>query len=53
MSSLEDLRKKVKEKEEREAEFLERKKLEEQLEQGTVRGIVKKLGKGLIKKILK
>lgn len=53
MTEIEELREKVKQKRKLEAEQLEKEKLKEELEKGTVRGLIKKGGMGLLKKLLK
>ena len=49
---LEDLRKKVKDKEDKDAVEKEKTKLKEQLEKGTIRSVAKKVGKNLFKKLM-
>lgn len=53
MTELDDLRNKVKEKRKYNQEELEKQKLKAELEEGTLKGVTKKIGKGLIKKFLK
>lgn len=53
MSEIDELREKVRIKKKLEAEELEKQKLNEELEKGTVRGIIKKGGKGLLKRLFK
>lgn len=53
MTELEELRKKVKEKQERLKIELETANLKEQLEEGTVKSKAKNLAKGLFKKLIK
>lgn len=53
MTKLDDLREKVDQKRKIEKENQEIKDLETELEKGTIKGVLKKAGKGLFKKLIK